>query len=161
MSVSTEDNLSRIYTINLGKARLTPRYRRTDRVVNMIREFARKHMKSNEVKLDQELNRHVWKRGKAHPPRRLRVRMTKDEDGIVIISPYEEAVKKDDDISSASDEQAESKPEQEPLPVAEKIREEKPEEQPEAEETELTTTKKGTKKSDAKSKRVKKARSRK
>ena len=161
MSVSTEDNLSRIYTINLGKAWLTPRYRRTDRVVNMIREFARKHMKSNEVKLDQELNRHVWKRGKAHPPRRLRVRMTKDEDGIVIISPYEEAVKKDDDISSASDEQAESKPEQEPLPVAEKIREEKPEEQPEAEETELTTTKKGTKKSDAKSKRVKKVRSRK
>jgi large subunit ribosomal protein L31e len=159
MSVSTEDNLSRIYTINLGKARLTPRYRRTDRVVNMIREFARKHMKSNEVKLDQELNRHVWKRGKAHPPRRLRVRMTKDEDGIVIISPYEEAVKKDDDISSASDEQAESKPEQEPLPVAEKVREEKPEEQPEAEETELTTTKKGTKKSKAKSKRVKKARS--
>lgn len=159
MSVSTEDNLSRIYTINLGKARLTPRYRRTDRVVNMIREFARKHMKSNEVKLDQELNRHVWKRGKAHPPRRLRVRMTKDEDGIVIISPYEEAVKKEDDISSASDEQAESKPEQEPLPVAEKVREEKPEEQPEAEETELTTTKKGTKKSKAKSKRVKKARS--
>jgi large subunit ribosomal protein L31e len=159
MSVSTEDNLSRIYTINLGKARLTPRYRRTDRVVNMIREFARKHMKSNEVKLDQELNRHVWKRGKAHPPRRLRVRMTKDEDGIVIISPYEEAVKKEHDISSASDEQAESKPEQEPLPVAEKVREEKPEEQPEAEETELTTTKKGTKKSKAKSKRVKKARS--
>lgn len=159
MSVSTEDNLSRIYTINLGKARLTPRYRRTDRVVNMIREFARKHMKSNEVKLDQELNRHVWKRGKTHPPRRLRVRMTKDEDGIVIISPYEEAVKKDDDISSANDEQAESKPEQEPLPVAEKVREEKSKEQPEAEETELTTTKKGTKKSEAKSKRVKKARS--
>src|SRR5918994_2364506 len=145
MSVSTEDNLSRIYTINLGKARLTPRYRRTDRVVNMIREFARKHMKSNEVKLDQELNRHVWKKGKANPPRRLRVRMTKDEDGIVIVSPYEEAIKKEHDISSASDEQAESKPEQEPLPVAEKVREEKPEEQPEAgpekepEETELTT----------------------
>jgi large subunit ribosomal protein L31e len=159
MSVSTEDNLSRIYTINLGKARLTPRYRRTDRVVNMIREFARRHMKSNEVKLDQELNRHVWKRGKAHPPRRLRVRMTKDEDGIVVISPYEDAVKKDDDISSASDEQAESQPEREPLPVAEKAREEKPEEEPEAEESELTTTKKGTKKSEAKSKRVKKARS--
>ncbi len=161
MSVSTEDSPSRIYTINLGKARLTPRYRRTDRVVNMIREFARKHMKSNEVKLDQELNRHVWKRGKAHPPRRLRVRMTKDEDGIVIVSPYEEAARRDEDIRSAGDEQAEFKPEQEELPVVEKTREEKPEEQPEAEETELTTTKKGTKKSDAKSKRVKKAGSRK
>jgi large subunit ribosomal protein L31e len=153
MSASSEDNLSRIYTINLGKARLTPRYRRTDRVVNMIREFATKHMKSNEVKLDQELNRHVWRRGKAHPPRRLRVRMTKDEDGIVVISPYEEAVKKGDDISSPSDEQAESKPEQEPSPEAEEVQREKPEEQPETEEA---TTKKGTKKPEAKSKRVKK-----
>ena len=153
MSASTEDNPSRIYTINLGKARLTPRYRRTDRVVNMIREFAKKHMKSNEVKLDQELNRHVWKRGKARPPRRLRVSMTKDEDGIVIISPYEEAVKKDDDISSSSDEQAESEPEQKPLPVADKAQGEKLEEQPESEEP---TAKKGTKKPEAKSKRVKK-----
>lgn len=153
MSASSEDNLSRIYTINLGKARLTPRYRRTDRVVNMIREFATKHMKSNEVKLDQELNRHVWRRGKAHPPRRLRVRMTKDEDGIVVISPYEEAVKKGDDISSPSDKQAESKPEQEPFPEAEEAQREKPEEQPETEEA---TTKKGTKKPEAKSKRVKK-----
>lgn len=153
MSASSEDNLSRIYTINLGKAQLTPRYRRTDRVVNMIREFATKHMKSNEVKLDQELNRHVWRRGKAHPPRRLRVRMTKDEDGIVVISPYEEAVKKGDDISSPSDEQAESKPEQEPFPEAGEAQREKPEEQPEAEEA---TTKKGTKKPEAKSKRVKK-----
>jgi large subunit ribosomal protein L31e len=119
----------------------------------MIREFATKHMKSNEVKLDQELNRHVWRRGKAHPPRRLRVRMTKDEDGIVVISPYEEAVKKGDDISSPSDEQGESKPEQEPFPEAEKAQREKPEEQPEAEEA---TTKKGTKKPEAKSKRVKK-----
>jgi large subunit ribosomal protein L31e len=109
----------------------------------MIREFATKHMKSNEVKLDQELNRHVWRRGKAHPPRRLRVRMTKDEDGIVVISPYEEA----------SDKQAESKPEQEPFPEAEEAQREKPEEQPEAEEA---TTKKGTKKPEAKSKRVKK-----
>ena len=46
MSSSAEENLTRIYTINLGKAQLTPRYRRTDRVINMIREFAKKHMKS-------------------------------------------------------------------------------------------------------------------
>ncbi|HYZ65143.1 MAG TPA: 50S ribosomal protein L31e, partial [Nitrososphaeraceae archaeon] len=94
MSTSAEESVSRIYTINFGKALLTPRYRRTDRVVNMIREFARKHMKTDEVKLDQELNRHVWKKGKANPPRRLRVRMMKDEDGIVIVSPYEEPTKK-------------------------------------------------------------------
>src|SRR5918992_1207508 len=77
MSSSAQEGVSRIYTINLGKAQLTPRYRRTDRVVNMIREFASRHMKTDEVKLDQELNRQVWKKGKANPPRRLRVRMIK------------------------------------------------------------------------------------
>ena len=87
----------------------------------MIRGFAEKHMKSNVVKLDQELNRHVWKKGKANPPRRLRVRMTKDEDGVVIVSPYEEVIRKDSDKSEAIDEQAELEPAQEPLPDTEKV----------------------------------------
>lgn len=125
MSSSAEGILSRIYTINLGKAWLTPRYRRTDRVVNMIREFAEKHMKTNEVKLDQELNRHVWKKGKANPPRRLRVRMTKDEDGIVIVSPYEEAITKESDNSEATDEQHDLEQSQEPLPEKEMAQNEK------------------------------------
>jgi large subunit ribosomal protein L31e len=89
-----DEGSARIYTVNLGKAWLTPQYKRTDRVVNMIREFARKHMKSEEVKLDQELNRHVWERGRTNPPRRLRVRMAKDEEGIVVVSLYEEAIGK-------------------------------------------------------------------
>ena len=101
MSTLDEDS-ARIYTVNLGKAWLTPQYKRTDRVVNMIREFARKHMKSNEVKLDQELNRHVWERGRTNPPRRLRVRMAKDEEGIVVVSLYEEAIGKPEE--SADDE---------------------------------------------------------
>jgi large subunit ribosomal protein L31e len=129
MSLSAEGTLSRIYTINLGKAWLTPRYRRTDRVVNMIREFAEKHMKTNDVKLDQELNRHVWKKGKANPPRRLRVRMTKDEDGIVIVSPYEEAIRKESDNSEATDEQHDLKQSQEPLPEKEMAQNEKLDEQ--------------------------------
>ena len=136
MSLSSEGTLSRIYTINLGKAWLTPRYRRTDRVVNMIREFAEKHMKTNEVKLDQELNRHVWKKGKANPPRRLRVRMTKDEDGIVIVSPYEEATRKESDTSEAIDEQHDLEQSQEPLPEKEMTQNEKPDDQLSTEEKE-------------------------
>jgi large subunit ribosomal protein L31e len=85
-----EENLTRVYTINLGKAWLTPQYRRTDRVVNMIKEFAQKHMKSDDIKLDQDLNRQIWSRGKTNPPRRVRVKMVKDEDGIVTVSLYEE-----------------------------------------------------------------------
>jgi large subunit ribosomal protein L31e len=88
----TEESLSRVYTINLGKAWLTPRYRRTDRVMNMVREFATKNMKSDEVKIDQDLGRHIWARGKTNPPRKVRVKMVKDEDDIVTVSLYEEAI---------------------------------------------------------------------
>ncbi len=87
---TVEENLTRVYTINLGKAWLTPEYKRTDRVVNMIREFAQKHMKSEEIKLDQYLNRQIWSRGKTNPPRKVRVKMAKDEDGVVTVSLYED-----------------------------------------------------------------------
>jgi large subunit ribosomal protein L31e len=87
---STEENITRVYTINLGRAWITPEHKRTDRVVNMIKEFAEKHMKSSEIKLDQDLNRQVWSRGKTNPPRKVRVKMVKDEDDVVTVSLYEE-----------------------------------------------------------------------
>lgn len=87
---TVEENLTRVYTINLGRAWLTPEHKRTDRVINMIREFAEKHMKSEEIKLEQDLNRQIWSRGKTNPPRKVRVKMVKDEDGVVTVSLYEE-----------------------------------------------------------------------
>lgn len=89
--MASAENLTRVYTINLGRAWLTPQHKRTDRVVNMIREFAEKHMKSDEVKLEQDLNRQVWARGKTNPPRKVRVKMIKDEDGVVTVSLYEDS----------------------------------------------------------------------
>lgn len=159
MSLSAEGTLSRIYTINLGKAWLTPRYRRTDRVVNMIREFAEKHMKTNEVKLDQELNRHVWKKGKANPPRRLRVRMTKDEDGIVIVSPYEEAIRKESESSEVTDEQHDLEQSQEPLPEKEMAQNEKLDDQLSTEEKEPKESEAGKKDTAAKKIKGKKQKS--
>ena len=154
MSSSAQEGVSRIYTINLGKAQLTPRYRRTDRVVNMIREFASRHMKTDEVKLDQELNRQVWKKGKANPPRRLRVRMIKDEDGVVIVSPYEEATKKENDqeaIPTGEDVGHEPKPEPSP-----EIKEEDLKEQSKTQEKETKKTKLGKKRSRTKAKKSEK-----
>jgi large subunit ribosomal protein L31e len=95
-----EENLTRVYTINLGKAWITPQYKRTDRVINMIKEFTKKHMKSEEIKIDQDLNRQIWRRGKTNPPRKVRVKMVKDEDGMVIVSSYEEAIKAESDTES-------------------------------------------------------------
>ena len=107
----TEESLSRVYTINLGKAWLTPRYRRTDRVINMVREFAIKNMKSDEVKIDQDLSRHIWARGKTNPPRKVRVKMVKDEDDIVTVSLYEEAVEMAEEKEEKEEEEDKDKDE--------------------------------------------------
>ena len=104
-----EDNLSRVYTVNLGKAWLTPRYRRTDRVVNMVREFAIKNMRSDEIKIDQDLNRHIWNRGKTNPPRKVRVKMVKDEDDVVTVTLYEEAT----ELAEAEEKEEEEEQEEE------------------------------------------------
>ncbi len=100
---NVEETIARIYTINLSKAWLTPKHKRTDRVVNMIKEFAIKHMKSSEIKIDQELNRYIWEKGKTNPPRKVRVRIVKDEDDQVIVSLYEDIVNETEATELKSD----------------------------------------------------------
>jgi large subunit ribosomal protein L31e len=103
LKMSSEEYETRIDTVNVGRAWITPRYRRTDRVINMIREFAKKSMKSDEVKLDQDLNRQIWKRGRTNPPRKVRVKLVKDEDGTVVVSLYDEATKDEQNKSRSKE----------------------------------------------------------
>jgi large subunit ribosomal protein L31e len=86
-----EEILERIYTIPLKKAMITPRQRRAKRTINIIKEFATKHMKSPNIKLSPELNEKIWDRGIRSPPRRIMVKMVKDEEGMVKISLPTEA----------------------------------------------------------------------
>lgn len=110
-----DETIARIYTINFSKAWLTPKHKRTDRVINMIKEFAIKHMKSSQIKLDQELNRYIWQKGKTNPPRKVRVRIVKDEDDQVIVSLYEdvqiesESLQKSSEADAITDEETSTK----------------------------------------------------
>jgi len=81
-----EAELERVYTVPLSRAWITARHKRTKRAVNILREFAERHMKSSEIKIDTELNEQIWRRGITSPPRRITVKMSKDEDGLVTIS---------------------------------------------------------------------------
>lgn len=91
MSSTKNEELERIYTVPLSRAWIAPRHRRTKRAVNILREFAVRHMKSSEIKIETALNETMWVRGITSPPRRIIVRMKKDEDGVVTISlPKEE-----------------------------------------------------------------------
>jgi large subunit ribosomal protein L31e len=88
-----EEKLERIYTVPLSRAWITARHKRTKRAVKVLREFAEHHMKSSEIKIDTALNERLWNRGITKPPRKITVRMEKDEDGVITISlPKEEKV---------------------------------------------------------------------
>ena len=96
MSSTKNEELERIYTVPLSRAWIAPRHRRTKRAVNILREFAVRHMKSSEIKIETALNETMWVRGITSPPRRITVRMKKDEDGIVTISlPKEEKAQRE------------------------------------------------------------------
>jgi len=84
--------LERVYTINLGKVLLSPNNQRAKRAVNMVKEYARRHMKTEEIKIEESVNHQIWKRGIKHPPRKIRVRMTKTDEGFVLVSPYEKEI---------------------------------------------------------------------
>jgi large subunit ribosomal protein L31e len=84
--------LERVHTINLGKVLLTPNNQRAKRAINMVKEYAARHMKTEEIKIEESLSHQIWKRGIKHPPRKIRVMMTKTDEGFVLVSPYEEEI---------------------------------------------------------------------
>lgn len=86
LSKKQEEKLERIYTVPLTPAWITARHKRTKRAVKVLREFAEHHMKSSEIKIDTELNEKLWNRGITKPPRKITVKMVKDEDGLITIS---------------------------------------------------------------------------
>ena len=87
--------LERVYTIPLGKVLLSPNTHRAVRAINMIKEFARRHMKIYNVKIDEEVSHIIWARGVRSPPRKIRVKMTKTDEGYILVSPYEDEVESD------------------------------------------------------------------
>ncbi|MDG6994809.1 MAG: 60S ribosomal protein L31 [Nitrososphaerota archaeon] len=94
--------LERVYTVPLSRAWITARHKRTRRAVNILKEYAEKHMKSSEIKIDTNLNEELWKRGITKPPRRITVRMEKDEDGVVTISLPKKVEKKEEKTEVAA-----------------------------------------------------------
>ena len=72
-----------IYIIPLRDVQHTPRWERGKRAMKAIRDFLAQHMKSEDIKLAQNINEAVWERGSHKPPSRIRVRAMKFEDGQV------------------------------------------------------------------------------
>jgi len=74
----------RIYTVPLRKAYWTgSRTKRSNKAVRILRQFVERHMKPEEVVIQPEVNDRIWSRGIQKPPRRIRIRATKNADNLV------------------------------------------------------------------------------
>jgi len=74
----------RVYNITLGKAWVAPRKKRAKRAINIIKEFAKRHMKAEVVKIDTKLNEFIWTRGIEKPPRKVAVKMEKEDNTVKV-----------------------------------------------------------------------------
>jgi large subunit ribosomal protein L31e len=88
----------RIYTIPLQKALIRPPKKRAPRAMQLLKIFIVKHMKMAvtvsedeeeeelpQLIVTQEVNEKIWSRSIEKPPRKIRVRVTKDKDGNVTV----------------------------------------------------------------------------
>ena len=85
----------RFYTIPLRKAWISTRKKRAPRAGRIVKSFVLKHMKvrteaEEEVEpeklvIDNEVNERLWSRGIEKPPRKIRVRVVKDKEGVVTV----------------------------------------------------------------------------
>ncbi len=85
----------RFYTIPLGKAWIVPRKKRAPKAARIVKSFVLKHMKvrteaegeeeAERLVVDNEVNEKLWSRGIEKPPRKIRVRVVKDKEGVVTV----------------------------------------------------------------------------
>lgn len=77
--------MERIYVIPLRKVKNVPRTIRSPRAVRLVKEFIKKHMKTEEINIDSSVNEKLWERGMKKPPSKIKVKAT-EEDGIVAVT---------------------------------------------------------------------------
>ncbi len=85
----------RFYTIPLRKVWISPRKKRAPKAGRIVKSFVIKHMKvrteadeeeeAERLVISNEVNEKLWSRGIEKPPRKIRVRVVKDKEGVVTV----------------------------------------------------------------------------
>lgn len=72
--------MERTYVIPLRKVKNVQRTIRAPRAIREVQTFLKKHMKTDDVKLDASINEKIWERGIQKIPSKIKVKVTKDEE---------------------------------------------------------------------------------
>ena len=107
-------NLERIYTIPFNAAYNHVRTKRGKRAIAIIRAFALRHMKALDTRISEGTNSAILRDGIEKPPRRLKVRIVKDENAVakVWLIGEEEKIKEVEEKKKKSNEDAKKKQEE-------------------------------------------------
>lgn len=93
------EELERVFTVPLTVTKQIPKTKRAPRAIKEIKEFIRQHMidkgsdKEEQLKdvwIDFRVNELVWSRGIENPPRKIRIKAIRFEDGLIEVSLPEE-----------------------------------------------------------------------
>src|SRR3989344_2246802 len=88
----------RIYTIPLRKKWLkVPRWKRAKRSIRFTRSFLQRHMKSENVKIGNSINKYIMSGGMKHPPGKVKIHTIKEGDVVkaeLINVPFKKEEKK-------------------------------------------------------------------
>lgn len=81
--MSANDFEERVVTVPLREVTKAPQTERADKAMTIIREHLAKHfaVAESQVRLDPSINEAVWADGRTNPPRKLRVRAARFQDG--------------------------------------------------------------------------------
>ncbi len=80
----------RVYTVPLKDVKKAPTGKRSNKAIRILREFIAKHMKTESVIINPEVNERIWMRGIEKPPRKIKVKALKDREGAVEVILAEE-----------------------------------------------------------------------
>jgi len=76
--------MERVYTVPLRKEfQKAPKYKYASKAMRSLKEFLKKHTKSDNIKIGKYLNQIIWKNGPKNPPAKVKINVTKDKENLV------------------------------------------------------------------------------
>ena len=91
--------MERIYNIPLRKEfQKAPNYKKAPKAMIALKEFLKKHMKSENIIIGKHLNDEIWKNGPRNPPPKVTVKVLKEEDKVKVelVDKFDETFKKEE-----------------------------------------------------------------
>jgi len=82
------DNDAKLITIHFRATKMAPRTKRAVRAIKEIKENVVRHMRveMDQVWIDKKLNEKIWERGIQNPPKKITIKVSRFDEGIVEVT---------------------------------------------------------------------------